>query len=424
MTNAALKEYYVIMPYKPVGLIGNSTFFAASHKEDKMPKQRLLQMLTVVMILGVVSSASAATTLKKLARSPFYRPGVSSAADLKNLVKARTADLQAGFTKAGYQDLYPSFMEQFPTAKIVSIKVSPGETFTWMLFKRKKNGQVAVLKDVTWGGAAPFDAYLFDIDKDGKRYEFLVPAVCGNVTLRNIAMVPPPPAPVTQLPAAAPAPPVIPAPVATPAPPPPAPTPAPVAAPAPPPVTPAPVAAPAPPPIAAAPKAAPAPPPVAAAPKATVAPPPIAPTPVVAPAPPVAKPLVGLLVDVGVSRERDPANYAFARVGYELPLTRKLYLMGLVGGYLRWWGHDGGSAFTADAMLDYHWLGRTSFGLGAGYWSGRDGQLDLLANLGFRLFGAPDRSNSTLFLELRLPADNLEDSYKIGRFGLGMRFRF
>ena len=335
---------------------------------------------------------------------------MSSTADLKNLVKERAADLQAGFDKAGYPYLYPAFTAQFPSAKIAPVKVPPGETFAWMLFKNKKNGRVVVLKDVTWGGAAPFDAYQFTIDEDGKRYAFLVPGVCGNVTLRSVAMIPPPPAP---------------APVAAPAPPPPAP--APVAAATPPPPPPAPVAAPAPPPPAPAPVAAPAPQPIAAAPKAVVPPPPAAPAPVPVPPPvppPVAKPLSGLLMDVGLSRQPDPANYLFARVGYELPLTGKLYLMGLVGGYVRWMGEDGGSAFTADAMLDYHWMDKISLGLGAGYWSGNDGQIDLLANLGYLVWGTPDSKNCSFFLEARLPADNLGDSDEFGRFGLGMRTRF
>ena len=129
-------------------------------------------------------------------------------------------------------------------------------------------------------------------------------------------------------------------------------------------------------------------------------------------------------MDVGLSRQPDPANYLFARVGYELPLTGKLYLMGLVGGYVRWMGEDGGSAFTADAMLDYHWMDKISFGLGAGYWSGNDGQIDLLADLGFLLWGAPDSRNSSIFIEARLPADELGDSDKFGRFGLGVRTRF
>lgn len=386
-----------------------------------MPKQRLFLALTMIMTLGLASSALAATTLKQLAKSPFYRPGVSSASEIKNLVRERTADLQTGFATAGYPDLYPAFTKQVPTANIAPVKVRPGETFLWMLFKRKKNSRVAVLKDVTWGGAAPFDAYRFDIDKDGKRYEFLIPAVCGNVTLKNIAMVPPPPAPVAT--SSAPAtPPVAPAPMKAAAPatatPPAAPAPAPVKTAAPatatPPVAPAAVAA------------TPATLPVAPAPVPVEAPAPLpfkaAPT--AAPAPPaVAKPQGGLLIDLGLSREPDPANYLFARIGYEMPLAGKLYLMGLAGGYLRWMGNDGASAFTADALLDYHWLDELSFGLGAGYWSGGDGQVDLLGNLGYRLSGTPGGSNTSLFLDVRLPADDLGDADLHGRFGLGLRFR-
>lgn len=132
----------------------------------------------------------------------------------------------------------------------------------------------------------------------------------------------------------------------------------------------------------------------------------------------------GLLVDVGLSRQPDPANYLFARVGYEFPLVERLYLIGLVGGSLRWMGDDGGSAFTADLMLDYHWLGRHSFGLGAGFWSGNDGQVDLIANYGYRLFGNPDELNGSLFIEARQPFDDLGSVSEFGRFGLGLRSRF
>lgn len=156
-------------------------------------------------------------------------------------------------------------------------------------------------------------------------------------------------------------------------------------------------------------------------------PPPVAPKPVLVPPPapvPVAKPRGGPLFDVGLSRQPDPANYIFARVGYEIRLTDKLYLMGLVGGSVRWMGNDGGSAFTADAMLDYHWLDRFSVGLGAGYWSGNGGQIDLIGDVGLLLSGRPDSSNSSLFLEARLPVDELGSPNEFGRLGLGLRFRF
>ena len=155
------------------------------------------------------------------------------------------------------------------------------------------------------------------------------------------------------------------------------------------------------------------------------APAPVAPKPApIAPPPaPVAAPQSGLLFDVGLSRQFDPANYLFGRVGYEIPLSEKLYVVGLVGGYLRWMGSDGGNAFTADLMLDYHWMDRLSFGGGVGYWSGNDGQADLIANVGYLLSGQPDGSNTSLFLEARLPTDELDNPNEYGRLGLGLRFR-
>jgi len=127
---------------------------------------------------------------------------------------------------------------------------------------------------------------------------------------------------------------------------------------------------------------------------------------------------------VGLSRQFDPANYLTARIGYEHPLTGKLYLQGFVGGALRWMGDDGGSAFTADALLDWHWLDKYSLGFGAGFWSGNDGQLDLLFDAGYLISGTPEGRSTELLFEARLPADDLEDSDKYGRYGLGLRFRF
>ncbi|HEY5998178.1 MAG TPA: hypothetical protein VI078_02635, partial [bacterium] len=151
------------------------------------------------------------------------------------------------------------------------------------------------------------------------------------------------------------------------------------------------------------------------------------PAPVAAPAPPPPPPEArfgGPIVDVGLSRQLDPANYAFGRVGYEIPLVGKLHLIGLVGGAVRWMGNDGGSAFTADALLDYRWIGRVSLGAGAGYWSGNDGQADLIADVGYLAFGAPDGRNAEVFLEGRARADELDNFDDFARIGLGLRFRF
>ena len=149
--------------------------------------KRKLFLVLIVSLLGCyLSSAFAASTFKRVNVNPFYRPPLTSEADLRALVKSRNSQIRTGFAKAGDPNLYQEFSKQFPTATIDSIKVSPGETFKWMFFRKKGAGPVIVTKDVTWGGAGPLDAYRFYIDRKGKRYEFAVLNACGNFALKNV----------------------------------------------------------------------------------------------------------------------------------------------------------------------------------------------------------------------------------------------
>ncbi|MHB8789723.1 MAG: hypothetical protein ACYDBT_07555 [Desulfobulbaceae bacterium] len=167
-----------------------------------MMKRKLILFIGACLVVGLASSAFAAETLKRLGTNPFSPP-MTSEADLRDMVRNNSADLQSGFGKAGSPELFAAFTDQFPTAAVDTIRVAPGERLNWMLFRKNKGkGQVTVLKDVTWGGAEPFEAYRFYIDRDGRRYEFVVPVACGNLSLRSSGPVPvkaavvPPPAPV------------------------------------------------------------------------------------------------------------------------------------------------------------------------------------------------------------------------------------
>jgi hypothetical protein len=374
-------------------------------------KRKLFFVLMMCLLWSLVSSAFAASTFKRVGENPFYRPPLTSEADLRVLVKSRTAQIRTGFANAGYPNLYRDFSKQFPTATIDSIKVSPGETFKWMLFRKKGSGPVIVTKDVTWGGSGPLDAYRFYINSKGQRYEFAVLNACGNFSLKNstkiLALMPAAPKKTAALPPPAPMPAASEKTAASP-------TPAPM------PATPEKTAA------------SPTPAPMPATPEKTAAIPPPAPM----PATPektaagamasitAAKFPWGLVVDTGFSYQYDPASYLFARIGYEFPLFDKLGLLAMVGGSVRVHGNDGGSAFIADAIMDYHWWNRLSFGVGAGFWSGNGGQMDLIANLGFLVYEKPNSFNTTLFLEARSKIDEMNNMHDQGRFGLGIRFRF
>ena len=315
-------------------------------------KKKLLLLVGVCLVMTCASPAFAAVTLKHLGNHPFYRPAMTSETDLRTMFKNHKADLQEGFAQSGYAELFPDFMAQFPTAKVEFIKVAPGEQLSWMLFRKKTSGPVSVLKDVTWGGKASFDAFRFSIDKNGQRYEFIVPVICGNLSLRNTSTIPEPVAPVVIEDKDAQA-------------------------------------------------------------KSAE----IAQTVTVAPH------KGGPVADIGLARQFDPASYVFARVGYEFFLTENLSATGLVGGFARIEGYDGGSAFTADALLNYYLTEKWFVGAGVGFWTGEDDNIDLIVNMGYLIYDKPGTMKTSLFVEGRCVADDLLAS-QATRLGVGLRFQF
>ena len=403
-----------------------------------MMKKKLFLMLGICLIVACTSSAFAAVTVKRLCDHPFYRPPMTSEADLRSMVEKSSADLQAGFAKAGYADLFPEFMAQFPTAKVESVKVAKGETLNWMLFKRKGTGKVTAIKDVTWGGEAAFDAFSFYIDKDGQRFNFIVPAVCGNVSLMNTGAVP---EPVNQNPvcnmsvsnseikcgqvvtvdatgssdpdgtiaevvfqlldASG----------------------------------------------------------KAVAEKSDKEAPFVQEFTIPCDSPQytvkavvidikgaqsspsecsqtvtVAKRKGGPVVDVGYAHQFDPAEYVFGRVGYEYFFNEKLSAIGFIGGFARFDGDDGGSAFTVDALQNYYITEKLFVGGGVGLWAGEedsdstyadgdDVEADLIINMGYLVHEKPGGLKTSLFIEGRCEADEMISSYA-SRLGLGVRFQF
>ncbi|OQX13649.1 MAG: hypothetical protein BWK76_15900 [Desulfobulbaceae bacterium A2] len=398
-------------------------------------KKKLLS-LVVCATMALATSAFAAVTLTRLGEHPFS-PAMTSEAGLRTMVKEHRADIQTGLATAGYPELYADFMAQFPTAKIEFIKVAPGERFGWMLFRKKPASPVAVVKDVTWGGAAAFDAFSFSIDKGGLRYEFIVPAICGNLSLKKISKVTESVVPAVSINRD----PVckmtllsntvfkcgqvIVADVSR-----------------------------------------------STDPDGSIAQVVFklldASNQVVAQKIDTEAPFIqeftipcepyssqysvnavvidnqgaqsnpadcnqtltvaqaqrkgGPVVDVGLAHQFDPASYVFARVGYEVPLVENLYAMGLVGGFARIDGHDGGSAFTADALLNYYITEKMFVGAGVGLWAGEDDKIDLIVNAGYLIYEIPGKMKTSLFVEGRSATDDLigEDS----RLGAGLRFQF
>ncbi len=384
-----------------------------------------------------LSVASAKQTLFQLGTHPFYRPPLASEQDLLDMVANEKDNIKKGFEKAGYGALADPFIAQAPNAEITTVQIQKGEKIIWMLYKKNGKNSVRVTRDVTWGGKEPIMAFQIPVDVDGKRYTFVVPHVCGNISLLQIGEVPqaPKPEPVVQAP----------------------------------PPNQAPTC-----------QAAIAPTELMCGQTVTIDPtgssdadgsivavtvamvdasgqelasqtfegPPA----VVEMTVPCGTTSVNVtvtddqglqatgpdcqtgisalrpgrpLVDIGFFRQFDPANYALGRVGYEYRFTPRFSILGAVGGALQLGDNrEGDDALIADLLFNYRYdKFFTGLGLG-GWWNSDDSQLDGIFDMGVRLFGDPEAFNTSLFFEVRSELDEIDDVLKYGRWGLGLRFQF
>ncbi|MCW5209035.1 hypothetical protein VU10_02305, partial [Desulfobulbus sp. US1] len=137
-------------------------------------------------------------------------------------------------------------------------------------------------------------------------------------------------------------------------------------------------------------------------------------------------------------RLSDPADFLFARLGVEYsPYAGTSYenisYLAMVGAAPKLDGSDGDDALLIDLFAQYNWSGAFDgfIGLGLGAWisagdddlDSEDTDIDILANIGARVYGHRDDFNISVFLEARNAVDELSDMDQYGRFGIGLRFQ-
>ncbi len=389
--------------------------------------------LASLLACSVAVSAQAAGTLKELGRHPFHTPPISSVAELKTMAQDEQQAIMDGFTLAGMPELYQPFMDQLAQTTPEIKEYAPGETLNWMLYKKNGNGRVRIMKDVTWGGEAPFTGFEVAVDYEGRRYTFVSPMVCSNISLKEIGAIPMVAA-VNQEPACNSV------------------------------VT-----------------------PVSAycgemitidATSSTddgavsgmkvtvldtegniVSEEPVPenaltyqmPMPcgdntiqvtvvddqgLEATSPSCQTVITGKsrfrpIADLGYYKQSDPGDYFFIRGGFEYNFTEEFSVLGMAGIAPQFKGDDGETAFLVDVLANYSWNPVfVAFGLGGWISTGdndydtEDTDLDLILNIGSRVYGEPDAFNISVFLEGRAAVDELDDLEKYTRIGAGVRFRF
>ena len=74
--------------------------------------------------------------------------------------------------------------------KFKRLTLQDGTKFEWMFHRKKGMGPVLIAKDLTWINETPIIAFKFFIDSNNKRYNFVVPLICSNISLRGVTGVP------------------------------------------------------------------------------------------------------------------------------------------------------------------------------------------------------------------------------------------
>jgi len=149
-----------------------------------MAFKRTAALIVVLVMIMTVSTFAETKKITRLSVSPLMKvpaKGIRSIDEFKALVEKYADRIKEGFEKADAASIYPAFMEQVKSGTIEERIIPMGQQVQWMLFYSEK--QTKVVKDVQWSGKKTVNAYAVTVELDCKKYDIIVPRVCGNVSL-------------------------------------------------------------------------------------------------------------------------------------------------------------------------------------------------------------------------------------------------
>ena len=173
------------------------------------------------------------TQILRLGTSQRFSMSMHTVDQLHAMVNKNRTQFNQVLSFASLSGISGQVLDALTIGAVTETTIQPGTHMEWMAMKRA--GKPAIVQNVRWSGRQPFEAWQFDVTDGGYKYTFLVPKVCGNLTLLSAVAErpagtlsearPEPPPPPPPPPAREPEPPQVAA--APPPPPPPPPPPAP-----------------------------------------------------------------------------------------------------------------------------------------------------------------------------------------------------
>jgi len=170
-------------------------------------------LATVVSTAAIAAAQTAGETQVRTLGGPTRFSGpMRSVDDLRAMVNTNRNQISSVLRMAGLADINTQVLDTLTTGDITDTSITPGTHMEWMA--QKKLGRPDVVRNVRWAGRQSFNAFQFVVNAGGLSYLFVVPKVCGNLSLVSAsaapvaAIAPPPePAPVPPPPAIEPPPP-------------------------------------------------------------------------------------------------------------------------------------------------------------------------------------------------------------------------
>jgi hypothetical protein len=128
------------------------------------------------------------TQILRLGTSQRFSMPMKTIDDLHAMANKNRSQFNQVLSLAGVTDISGQVLDQLTAGNLTETMIQPGTHMEWMAMKRA--GTPSIVKNVRWSGRTPFAAWQFDLTANNYTYTFLVPKVCGNLTLLSVVASP------------------------------------------------------------------------------------------------------------------------------------------------------------------------------------------------------------------------------------------
>ena len=151
-----------------------------------------LMMAAAIMAMAVPQQEE--ISLKALGRAPLS-PYLQNPKEAKILLGKMNEEIGEALEVypggALGEAVYVALYERLPQLEMKIVEVQTGQKMKWMMYTKGR-----LLRNVRWEGGKSFQAYQFQLEVEQKRFIFIIPIRCGNITLLDcteLSVLPVPP---------------------------------------------------------------------------------------------------------------------------------------------------------------------------------------------------------------------------------------